>query len=181
MDANRKSLMIDIETLSLSEQAYILQIGAVLFSPTGIHAEFKSTLSEEGQEFREITSKSVNFWLKNAGAIDEVELSEEIPLPKALEDLSEFIVEHEPAEIWARSPEFDLAVLEHAFMTQGMVIPWTYQQKRDVRTVEALCRGVVSPEDVRFQGMKHNALDDARHQAEYTRLMVQTLLSGLHR
>ncbi|HFU1809209.1 TPA: 3'-5' exonuclease, partial [Escherichia coli] len=56
--------------------------------------------------------------------------------------------------------------------------PWRYYNDRDVRTIVEL--GKTIDFDARtvipFEGVRHNALDDARHQAKYVTATIQKLI-----
>lgn len=64
-------------------------------------------------------------------------------------------------EVWANSPSFDCELLEAAYDAVGLEAPWDFYQERDYRTLSSLPVAV----DVEFEGVEHDALDDAKHQA----------------
>jgi inhibitor of KinA sporulation pathway (predicted exonuclease) len=47
----------------------------------------------------------------------------------------------------------------------GMQSPWKFWNVRDVRTVVDIMK--INPKEFIFNGIKHNALDDAVHQVKY--------------
>lgn len=67
----------------------------------------------------------------------------------------------EPTTFWANGPHFDEAILGACYRATDLLIPWHYRAPRDCRTIWEAAGGV----DLPFEGVKHNALDDAKHQA----------------
>ena len=78
---------------------------------------------------------------------------------------------HDPDEVWANSPKFDAAMLEAAYDAVDESVPWDFHQLRDVRTVRALPGAVELEQD----GVEHDALDDAVHQARAVAATLRAL------
>lgn len=167
-----KRVMIDLETLAISKDAAIMSIGAAVFD---LHAE--TVLDEWVQnvdvmscaEYGLVTdSSTMEFWRRpeNAEAFGEMG-KDAVHLRDALEMLRAWLlrnVDKEDVEPWANGTSFDLAILEVAFNRVRLPLPWKFYNERDYRTMKCMYRDVAKPE---FKGTKHNALDDARFQAEH--------------
>lgn len=158
-----KRISIDIETLSLAPNALVLSIGAVVFSPqTGLGETFYEVLNRYEQKNRRISIQTTEWWLD---LVQESSLPGALfndvmaPVALTLQRLRDFCGV-EPFEIWARGPQMDIVVLDSLYPDFGMRPPWKYDMVRDQRT---LCSFV--PGSLPFQGTRHNALDDAKHQA----------------
>lgn len=173
-------IMIDIETLGLKSDATILSIGAVEFGATDMWDEFYREV-DPAQLDRNIDPQTVLWWLNQPGAAFLTEGKK--TLNDALSDLTAFmystykdnydrsIKDYEfRGRVWAKSPVFDLAILRHAYEQLGLECPWAYHQERDIRTVQAF---VDKSDYPLFVGTKHNALDDAKHQAELVQLFLK--------
>ena len=81
-----------------------------------------------------------------------------MPLKQALEDLHR-IVWHSN-RVWANGPTFDMNILEHAYKSLNIVLPWQYYKVRDARTVYGLCPGLNK------YPASHHALEDCRRQID---------------
>lgn len=161
-------LMIDIETLGTNPRSVVLSIGAVMFGPGGLGAEF----------YHEIC---LNDSLANGALLDADTLKwwfeQDIKPPISgehfeffvLTQLSNFFGDHEPERVWAKGPQFDIVMVEELYRRHGRVIPWTYRQPRDVRTALDMLRPVDQKMlDELWKGkVEHNALDDAKLQAQH--------------
>lgn len=186
------NLMIDFETLGLSENAVLLSLGAVVFDPaTGtLGDQFHSHIDPRLQHGREIDPSTVLWWLKQDDAArskitdalkftDMIESGEVDALEgEAVEEVFEnaahpihhvaraFVnwVEHMegPVEVWSNGA-VDHAWLESMMKYSGLKNPIKFWNQRDYRTLKALYPDVTAE----FSGVKHNALDDAIHQAKH--------------
>lgn len=134
-------VMIDIETLATSDDATILEIGVVCFDLEG--RKFGPCdswqLDSLAQEDRLIDPVTVRWWLDPARAEAFSELTGKSGLPElwhGLNELSAFLGRHltEGGEVWAKG-DFDLRILGHAFVAEGVAMPWKYFQARELRSV----------------------------------------------
>lgn len=154
--------MIDIETLGLEPGVVVLSIGAVKFSEDGVEEEgFYRNISLESctDAGLEIDPGTLVWWLNRDEEAQHC-LTGGDPLSEVLYDLCSFYSDCE--EIWANSPSMDCSVLEAAYEAIGESEPWTYKEERDFRTLAAL----YPEEDFEQEGVEHDALDDAVHQAK---------------
>lgn len=163
-----KDLMIDLETLGTTASAVILSIGAVKFDLTTgkiDDAGFYASVSIESNLDlgRRIQEDTLLWWLKKDIAAQSVFHEAKVTLTDALGDLSDWVGTND-FTVWANGPDFDTAILNHAYDQIRMEAPWNYYNSRCVRTYKGLpgARDVKVP----FAGTKHNALADAYHQAQ---------------
>jgi hypothetical protein len=170
-------VMIDIETLGLTPKAVILTIGAVRFCSKNIHEYFYVRLYWQEQIDRgaEVNGGTLNFWLNQSQRlIDETFFTEgRVHETTALLELDSWFGSlgfDSTWCVWARSPTFDLAILNDRFKFHGMKAPWTYRQERCVRTASML--GQTRPTK---PGAKHHALDDAVYQAKEVQPFLRRL------
>lgn len=165
-------VMIDIETLGVETGAAILSIGAAEFGVDGIGDTFYRSVSltscqEAGLE---LDAETIEWWFSQDGGARGV-LSGGDDLDDVLVALDSWLGDVGATEYWANSPSFDLQMLEHAYDAVGYRPPWSFYEERDYRTLKAL--GIVDePEQ---DGIEHNALDDALHQARVARDTLQAL------
>lgn len=164
----KQHVMVDLETLGTDPGAVILSIGAVRFDTDGIDDEtlHVSVDPESCQDYGlSIDADTLTWWLEQDDAVTDI-LRGGIPLDDALHEFTAFIDDADT--IWANSPTFDCSILRAAYDAIGDDVPWSYRDERDFRTLSHL---PVAP-DIPFDGDKHNALDDATHQAQVT---IETL------
>jgi hypothetical protein len=172
-------VMVDLETLSLADDAVIISIGAVLFNPLaegdGIVDEFYQVVCQQDQVHRwgrVVSEDTLAWWDKQSPAAREaLELSSATgalrapPLDMALRNLSRWWGPKE-MELWAKPIIFDGTVLRRAYAAVGMQTPWSWHAMRCLSTIRAL--GLQKSTDIEARGgTAHNALDDARLQALY--------------
>lgn len=184
---NRDHVMIDIETMSTSNKASILTIGAVVFDPNGNDNEdslkensFYTLISLEDnqKEGRDIDAGTVIWWMKQTKEAQEALYND---TPKTLRaGLTEFktwagSLNPKPNIVWANSPSFDCVILKDAFAQCSIFWPFKFFEERDVRTIKDLAypEGWDVPQF--GTGVAHNALDDAIKQA----MLVQNCMHKL--
>ena len=89
-------------------------------------------------------------------------------ISKVLYDFKMFINELKPAnlQVWGNSNRFDLGILAKAYYVAGhKEIPWKYAMERDVRTLVSF--NPIIKQNELFTGVKHNPIDDCKHQIKY--------------
>lgn len=75
--------------------------------------------------------------------------------------------------VWGNGATMDITILQSAYEYFGMKTPWEYWAVNDVRTIVDL-----KPEikrNTEFQGVKHNPIDDCKHQIEYLSKTIRTI------
>nr|WP_059251031.1 exonuclease [Escherichia albertii] len=178
----QRHLMIDLETMGKNPDATIISIGAIFFDPqTGdMGPEFSKAIDLETAGGI-IDRQTIKWWLKQSREAQSAILTDEIPLDDALLQLREFIAENSCeffVQVWGNGANFDNVILRRSYERQGLPCPWRYCNDRDVRTIVELGNSIGF--DVRmaipFEGVPHNALDDARHQAKQVSAIWQKLI-----
>jgi hypothetical protein len=194
------SLMIDFETLSLKENAVLLALGACTFDPaTGeIGAEFYANIDPRTQHGRDISPDTVIWWLQQDEAArskitDAVKLADTLEggipevMPEAeVDDLYKnaahsiqsvargfiawFDTLGDDVQVWANG------AVDHNWMQSmmeycGYKNPVKFWNQRDYRTLKGLFPTITAE----FSGVKHNALDDAIHQAKHAVKLLQAM------
>ncbi len=181
-----KHLMVDIETLSTHPNAAVIAIGAVYFDmvtgETG--AEFYCTISRASCEQRglHIDPNTLAWWKRQSPAAQAI-LNDPaaIHLDDALQQLSWFITNHGGVAqtcVWGNGAAFDNVIMASAYRATGFPLPWKFWNDRDVRTIVEFCDllGINPKQETKFQGIRHNELDDAKFQVEYTSKIIRRLL-----
>ncbi|EKL2597287.1 TPA: 3'-5' exoribonuclease [Escherichia coli] len=175
-------LSVDLETMGTNPDAPINSIGCKFFDPaTGeMGPEFSKAIDLETSGGI-IDRKTIKWWAKRSREAQSAIFTDEIPLDDALLQLREFINENSGesfVQIWGNGTNFDNVILRRSYERQGIPCPWRYYNDRDVRTIVELGNSIGF--DVRmaipFEGVPHNALDDARHQAKQVSAIWQKLI-----
>ncbi|EMY1203146.1 3'-5' exoribonuclease [Escherichia coli] len=175
-------LMIDLETMGKNPDAPIISIGAIFFDPqTGdMGPEFSKTIDLEtagGVSDRD----TIKWWLKQSREAQSAIMTDEIPLDDALLQLREFIDENSGeffVRVWGNGANFYNVILRRSYERQGIPCPWRWSNDRDVRTIVELGKAIDfdARTAIPFEGVRHNALDDARYQAKYVSAIWQKLI-----
>ena len=161
------SVMLDIETLGLTPNCVILSLGAVKFNPRegiiypgGLHLILD--VNQQLEVGRAVDETTVEWWSKQHPQVIEVALSEHnrISLESFNASFNKFLVGVD--EIWAQGPAFDIVILENLYTQMGWPKPWHHWQIRDSRTLFA----VHGDKRIKHQEKMHNALEDAKSQAQ---------------
>ena len=175
-------LMIDLETMGKNPDSPIISIGAIFFDPqTGeMGPEFNKTIDLETAG-GVIDRDAIKWWLKQSREAQSAILTDEIPLDDALLQLREFIAENSGelfVQVWGNGANFNNVILRRSYERQGIPCPWRYYNDRDVRTIIELGKSIDfdARTPIQFEGIRHNALDDARHQAKYVSAIWQKLI-----
>ena len=187
-------LMVDLETMGNGPHAPVISIGAVFFDPnTGeTGEEFSVNISlESSMRYRARPDAStILWWMEQSEEARKSLTSNTQELPTALSWLSEFIIKnanHKFVQVWGNGASFDCVILRNSYSLTGQPVPWQWWNDRDVRTIVELGKviGFDPKRDMPFKGTRHNALDDAIHQAKYVsaiwkRVSLKQFLSRWH-
>ncbi|HCO7635637.1 TPA: 3'-5' exoribonuclease [Escherichia coli] len=178
-------LMIDIETMGTNTNAPIVVIGAVFFAPQtgeiGPVFYIVISLTDAMNTGAVPDGGTIEWWLKQSSEARAAILTDQVKLKDALSQFREFINEYSDekfVQVWGNGATFDNAILRISYERLDIPCPWRYHNDRDVRTIVEL--GKTIDFDARtvipFEGVRHNALDDARHQAKYVSAIWQKLI-----
>ncbi|MBC1163247.1 3'-5' exoribonuclease [Escherichia coli] len=175
-------LSVDLETMGKNPDAPIISIGAIFFDPqTGdMGPEFSKTIDIDTAG-GVIDRDTIKWWLKQSREAQSAIMTDEIPLDDALLQLREFIDENSGeffVQVWGNGANFDNTILRRSYERQGIPCPWRYYNDRDVRTIVELGKAIDfdARTAIPFEGVRHNALDDARYQAKYVSAIWQKLI-----
>ena len=169
-------LMLDLETVGTGANAAVLSIAAVFFcSDTG----------ETGREFHmpvqlqsclmaglEADADTLLWWIEQEGAAKSLILEGQkyaSPIALVLAEFATFCWAQfgdSHVKVWGNGPSFDCAILANCYKKIPCIepLPWKHFNERCVRTVVDLAGGQDFKTSIPFEGVKHDALDDCRHQ-----------------
>lgn len=181
------NLMLDLETMGNNPNAPIVAIGAVFFEPaTGeLGPEFYAPVNLKSSMASGAVpdAETIDWWLgQSQEARDAIRIKNAEQLQTVLGNLTGFIQRHadhpRSMKMWGNGASFDNVILRSAYQAVGYQLPWPFWNDADVRTMVLLGRhlGFDPKRDMPFDGVAHNALADARHQAKYVSAIWQRLL-----
>jgi exodeoxyribonuclease VIII len=156
-------VMLDIEGLATGPETTILTIAAQEFHPLerGVFGrDYYVRVDLDSQEGRTIEQGTIDWWATQPAAVREEAFNEQdrVPLRDALQGLHRII--WHAKRVWAQGPTYDMTILEHAYKSLSMPLPWRYFAVRDSRTVFGLC-----PNLEKYPA-SHHALEDCRRQVQ---------------
>lgn len=160
-------LMIDIETLGTGSNAHVLSIGMVWFDinhPDEPLIELPIIYPSMDQPRSQIDGDTVRWWMNQSNAAKQVFANtvERVALSSAAATIVE--ATENASRIWAKDPDFDCVIL--ANFTRNYLshtIKWPFYRNRSVRTMLDV---YPQAKELPFEGVEHNALADAVHQAK---------------
>lgn len=163
---NATHYVLDLETMGTGPNAAIAAIACVKVARGRIAGSFYERIDLESslQAGGTVTASTVQWWLKQPEeARREVDGSQRAqPLAYALGFLREFMIHEESdALVWGNGSSFDNVILRSAYAAFGDEAPWPFWTDRDLRTLLHL---YPAAKDIPFEGIKHHALYDARHE-----------------
>ncbi len=197
-----KHIMIDIETLSIKNNAAILSIGAVLFdlSLPHFHAEqaVQSQLDQAAGHNKletldffysvidmadynsnkafDIDYSTVKWWLSQDYVAQQELLTRDKTIFQALSEFTYWcrktLNDNDIMLPWSHGAVFDIPIIEHALGNYSIIIPWKYSNIRDTRTLFD-----VANEPLPKHSMPHHALWDAYYQAKHVHYCWRKLQS----
>jgi len=168
-------LSVDIETLGTYPGNVVLSIGACAFDvDRGLFEEqelsLKISLLDSLFCGFEIDPDTLEWWRKQPEeARQALETGLHHTVKESLVELAVFKRAHcaQVCRVWMKGPSFDGVLLKAMAKKVGVALPWDYWEERDVRTI---CDGIDEPK--RVLDTKHDALDDAIHQAYMVRVAL---------
>jgi exodeoxyribonuclease VIII len=183
-----ENVMIDLETLGTTPGSIIISIGACFFSTDGgpcgamfhdvVNVASSCTYGLRGEE------GTIKWWGEQSHDARKVYhdamYGHGNDLKQVLEGFNSFLIAQGPGDglknvkVWGNGAAFDNAILAAAYKAAGLTYPFAFWNDRCFRTLKALGKdlGVSEPP---FQGVRHNALDDAVHQANWALAIFGTL------
>lgn len=163
---------LDVESLDKRPTALVLSIGLVAFTLQGgeVASFYAEPSKDEQRIYRTMDDGTVRWWETQSLEARQVLLSPGIPVVEVLNGIGSFLSRfqgggYEIAGVWGYGSDFDNAMVTDLSRAAGFGDPWPYGKNRCGRTVVELA-GLPKPPNV---GTHHNALDDARFQAERIR------------
>jgi exodeoxyribonuclease VIII len=172
--------MIDLETLATSPDACIISIGVAIFNDSDV-VDTKGWAIAPKHWHGKIDPQTIAWWIKQSSDAKAASFEGTISDFTAAFELKTFLAQHDVREVWAKSPQFDVVILESWWKRLKDVgdFPIHYRSPRDVRTIEAeaIRQGYTKDMWAEYNYVAHNPVDDAAVQARQV-IAIQTLLGS---
>ena len=177
-----KDVMLDLETYGNTPGCMVLSIGACAFDPyTGaIDEGFYTVVRDGGKAYGLHRDESTVTWWKGQSAEARTVIglcrSTDAPdLSQALDALDEYVSRFggRDCRVWGCGSDFDNAFIRAAYRAVDVEREpvWAFWNNRCYRTLKSFS----VMEIVRREGTHHNALDDAKSQAEHAGRIMRKL------
>ena len=180
-DAEITDIQIDMETFDTAPSAKIISLALVGYNRNTaeavheIYARFKVAMMPGT-----VSRSTINWWhredYKNPGLLAEATGGEVDPL-QFFDDLVSGFPQGD-VKVWGNGSNFDVVILEETLKSLHCPVPWKFWNVRDLRTLLDIAE--VNPRQCQFDGDKHNALHDARHQTRMALYAKQKIREALH-
>lgn len=164
-------LMIDFETLGTGPNTIVISVGAYFFDlDTGkLGPSFYMAFDIEDQmkKGRTFTPETLKWWMSQSGAAKKVFHEEAKPTKVVLETFVKWCKANamkSKLKPWGNGAHFDISIMESLLSDFELECPWLFYNVMDVRTLR---RFLANNAKVEKKGTNHNALDDAKSQAEF--------------
>lgn len=174
----KTDIMIDLETLDTIDTSIVISIGACLFDikkgTIGSTFYMAMDIQDQMTKGRTISASTLKWWFGQSDAAKKVFHEQALPPVKVLNTMLHWMNVNVPSKkdrvVWGNGSSFDISIMENIFKDYTIGVPWNYSGINDLRTFK---RHVAKDAPLEFQGVAHNALDDAINQAKYVILHSQ--------
>jgi len=165
-------IMLDLETLGVAPGCTILSIGAVRFDADGVQDDvFDRVISRASCQRMGLTEDpgTLDWWDRQTAearvTLNAANVFGATPIGEALADFRVWYFKADRSPVWGNGADFDLPILAAAYRACGYNgPPWLPYDGRCYRTVKNMSHSKI---ERRFGSTHHNAVDDARNQAEH--------------
>jgi hypothetical protein len=183
--------VVDIETLAQGHDAVIGAIGVVIVDVAQLRAVDEFYCRVDLAQGRQRDDDTMAFWerqkIESPAAWEEMfGNAGRLFLVDALKALSNFLGRHfdkvAAVELMGNGSEFDNVLLADAYQQWGVEQPWWFRGNQSLRTVVWMGRqllGIDPKYQLPFEGCRHHALHDARHEAAYLIHILTAFKQGL--
>lgn len=130
-------MMIDLETWGKDRDSEIIAVAVVLFDKEVKEVHKWSVMA---QSFRTRDPETVTWWMARKETLMSLLNAPKHQLNEVLHWINDLYTSNRVTEVWAKSPSFDLSILDHAYYEAEIIKPWRYYEEQDVRTAEALLK-----------------------------------------
>ena len=160
---NMNNIMLDLETMGNNSYAAIVAIGAVRFDDNIKDSFYEIVKLESSIDLgMKMDASTIMWWLEQCdSARSELTKDGALTISGALIKFAKWI--GDDAVVWGNGATFDNVILTNAYKLATYPRPWKFRNDACYRTIKNLNKDVM----LSRIGTHHNALDDAKSQAEH--------------
>lgn len=168
---------LDIETLGTGNDAKMIALACVLYNRHTGEVVSESYYRFDARMMPGSVDRSTLAWwaAQDPKVFAEAITGTQHPI-EALEDFVSGIPRG--IKMWGNGATFDAIIVESALKAFNVRVPWVFWDVRDLRTLLDLAE--VTSKMFAFEGDKHNALADARHQTKMALHCKRLITGALH-
>ena len=159
-------VMIDLETMGTRPSAPIIAIGAVKFDVNATYDEFYMNIDLESavnDSHAVVDPKTVLWWMEQSSEARSALFDGKKKVLTALYEFRDWLKPDKPEGVWGNGASFDNTILSETYRRMDLTPPWPFWADRCYRTV----KGEHPQIEMERTGVHHNALDDAKSQANH--------------
>ena len=173
---NFQDVMLDLETLGTKRGCVVLSIGMVAFGPSGLGPEWYDVPDTQEQIDAGLHEDpdTVTWWQKQSAEARKVFSEPRRPLGEVLTDTAVYLANvcgKTKLRVWGNGSDFDNQILADVYEAAGRKIPWLWYNNRCYRTLKGMDRSI----KLERVGTHHNALGDAKSQAQHAVVLLNEL------
>lgn len=175
-------VMLDLETLGTKPGCPILSIGATTFltSQFGSKQLFTETIQSHNQlEMDKPDPDTLSWWQAQSeeAKVAVFDNPDAIHIIIALTKFNNWLMNFKREEedrilLWGNGATFDVPIIEEACKRYNIPMIWTFRDSLCFRTLKELGK-MFNVQEPEFVGIKHNALSDACHQANWAERILR--------
>ena len=173
-------LVIDLETLAVSQNARVIAIGAAigqLSQPLEKTFYRSIDMNDKIQKNRVIDGSTVKWWFEQKDDVRQVVMKDAVNTISALSDFSHFVefyarrqqIDVKNIYVWGNGVDFDNTILLSLYRDiqelglDGFKAPFVFRRNMDIRTIyNTLKTSKETSEEIVWPTQSHNALEDAK-------------------
>lgn len=169
-------IMLDLETWGTRPGSALRSVGAVEFHPNDhtVGPTFYRNIDKESCLLAGLTvdTETLAWWAKQSPESVAALENDQQPLNKVVSEFNDWVRGRPagPRYVWCHGANFDEPLWSAACRAVMAPVPWKYWDTRCTRTLFALKD--FDMRAIHREGIAHNALDDAIHQAKCVQLAM---------
>jgi len=170
-----KDIMVDIETLGTDTNSVIVSISAVAFDlangKIGSSFEIGIDILEQALSGGIIDNSAIAWWYtQSKEAKEALTRIESHSVGKSLDAFNKWITKNslvnlKDVKLWGNGSGFDNVLIRNLYRRHDIDFVLPYWCDNDVRTLVTLAN--IDTRNYKFDGTKHNGIDDCLHQIKY--------------
>lgn len=164
-------MMLDLETYGTRPGCVIRSVGAMMFDPHAPVGEkgptyYSNVTRPDQEQLGLVVSADTEKWWTGPKMreANEMLLYGQKSVRQVVDEFVSFWDDIGAKRVWSQGANFDDPIFTAVIEACGVKVPWKFWDSRCTRTAYAM--GHVNFHGVKREGVAHNALDDAIHQAK---------------